>query len=302
LDVCTEGQFATIYRARPGDAAATEADVALKVVRRESLHDQLEVEAFADRVARAVALSDTAPHPAIVRVREHGAADGRAWAAMELVDGLSLDHLGSKRKRGCLPVEGAVVVLRELLEALAAASSCPNPTSHGRIGRSHILIDVDGSVRLIGFGAADRERQDLLAVGRLANQITTSWPGEIDAWIDKLTDGTDAFETVQDALDALPMGAFEVDVLAKGRKALAKAVVKERKRAEKAAAKAREAENDEAVDGSATGPEDADDSAPTRIPEASDIYPTLRQARGVMWACAAMFFVAVAIEVLRHGG
>ena len=103
LDVCAEGEFATIYRARADNAAATEPSVALKVVRSESLHDQLETEAFAARTSRAVALSDTAPDPIIARVMEHGEADGRAWAAMELIDGLSLDRIGGKRSTTTAP-------------------------------------------------------------------------------------------------------------------------------------------------------------------------------------------------------
>ena len=300
LDVCADGEFATIYRARAADAGATEQSLALKVVRSESLHDELESDAFEKRTARAIALSDTAAHRAIVRVREQGEVDGRGWASMELVNGISLDRVGAKRSRGRLPVEGAVVVLRELLDALDAALKCRNPTSHGRLGRSHILLDVDGAVRLIGFGAPDYERADLLAVGRLANQITKAWPSEVDAWIDQLTDAEASFASAGDALEAFPMNAFDEDVLEKGQKALARLVIRERKKAEKAAAKAaQEAESEAEV--TQGEPADADDEGATTL--GSDEYgTTIRQARGVMWACAALLFLAVAVELMRFGG
>ena len=307
LDVCAEGEFATIYRARAADAGATEQSVALKVVRSESLHDALESEAFEKRGKCAVALSDTVAHPAIVRVREYGEVEGRGWASMELVDGISLDRIGAKRSRGRLPVEGAVVVLRELLEALDAALTCRNPTSHGRLGRSHILLDVDGCVRLIGFGAPDYERADLLAVGRLANQIAKSWPSEVDAWIDQLTDDEAVFASAGDALEAFPMQAFGEDVLDTGRKALARLVTRERKKAERAAAKAAEASEDpediEAVELDADdGFNLVNDDDDVGAMEVDEYGTTIRQARGVMWACAALLFLAVAVELMRFGG
>jgi hypothetical protein len=311
LDVCAEGEFATIYRARAADAGATEQSLALKVVRSESLDDELESDAFEKRAARAVALSDTASHRAIVRVREHGEIEGRGWASMELVDGLSLDRIGAKRSRGRLPVEGAVVVLHELLEALDAALTCRNPTSHGRLGRSHILLDVDGAVRLIGFGAPDYERADLLAVGRLANQLTKSWPSEVDGWIDQLTDHEATFASPGEALTAFPMNVFEDDVLETGRKALARVVTRERKKAERAAAKvaqgAGDAEEAEAQDDAEEALDDVSPDASSAdraaAPSADDAYgTTIRQARGVMWACAALLFLAVAVELMRFGG
>ena len=94
LDVCAEGEFATIYLARSASAPATQPAVGLKVVRTESLHDQLQTEGFAERAVRAVAISGDVSHPAIVHVSEHGEVDGRLWAAMELVDGRSLDRIG----------------------------------------------------------------------------------------------------------------------------------------------------------------------------------------------------------------
>ena len=247
-----------------------------------------------------MALSDVAPHPAIVRVRDYGSVDGRAWASMELVDGLSLDRIGAKRSRGLLPIEGAVVVLRQLLGALDAALQCEKPASHGRLGRSHVLIDVDGAVRLIGFGATDFERADLLALGRLANKIVKAWPKEVDAWIDKLTEGEGSFESAAQALEAFPMDAFDEDVLAKGQKALARVVSRERKKAERAAAKAAESAEDE-VESSTDSPE-ADEHEPHEDRAGDEYGVTLRQARSVMWACAAFVFFAVAIELMRFGG
>jgi serine/threonine protein kinase len=296
LDVCAEGEFATIYRARSDEAAVTEPPVALKVVRSESLHEVLDAEAFADRAARAMALSDTAPDPIIARVRDFGEADGRAWLAMELIDGLSLDRIGAKRSRGRLPVEAAVVVIRDVLTALQSALDSANPTAHGRVGRSHILIDVDGGVRLIGFGSVGQDRVDLLAVGRLSGHIAKTWPPEVDAWVDKLEDGDQAFDTPGEALEAFPLDAFDDDVLEKGRKALARVVARERKKAIRAAAQAeRDATGQEPEGQGRSGLGDAATGG-------TDQELSVRQARRVMWACTAVLLAAVTIEILRFSG
>ena len=46
---------------------------------------------------------------------------------------------------------------------------------------------------------------------------------------------------------------------------------------------------------------DGEDEGATAL--GSDEYgTTIRQARGVMWACAALLFLAVAVELMRFGG
>jgi len=136
----------------------------------------------------------------------------------------------------------------------------------------------------------------------LANQITKTWPPEVDAWIDKLTEGEDAFTSASEALEALPMDVFDEDVLEKGVKALARLVARELKKAEKEAAKA-QAEACESPASGEEAEEDAEEQVALEVPSTSDEYHVaIRQARSVMWACAALLFVAVAIELMRFGG
>ena len=76
--------------------------------------------------------------------------------------------------------------------------------------------------------------------------------------------------------------------------------MRERKKAAAAAAR-------EAADGAASdAPEDPSVHPPEagaeELGEPGEYGAAVRQARGVMWACAALIFMAVTIELLRFGG
>lgn len=309
LDTLTEGERATIYRAQRAAGGEGMPPTALKLLRRETLYDEAETAAFRERYKAALRLSDQAPDPRIVRVIEVGEADGRPWAAMELVDGLPLLQLGPRSARGRLPTPAAVTVLLDVLAALDAASKAVPPLAHGRLGPEHLILDSDGQARVVGFGAPGGPQADLLAVARLAQRLAKAWPSLVDAWIDRLQHGDEAFSSPADALAAFPLDAFEEGVEAKGRKAIARAVKRGLKAAE-------EPDDDSGASPSQQADDDVDivirerpsadaaaaDGEPFATPDAAgaddpDLDRTVRQARTVAWLCAAVVLLALASEL-----
>src|SRR5438874_13767223 len=67
------------------------------------------------REAKAAASID---HPYICKVYETGEFEGRAFIALEFVDGQTL---GQRLKAGALPLDGALTVVMQIAEGLAAA-------------------------------------------------------------------------------------------------------------------------------------------------------------------------------------
>jgi serine/threonine protein kinase len=93
-------------------------------------------------------------HPGIARVFEFGddfERTERSYLLREYVPGRDA------RARGApFPTDLAVYVALRITEALAHA--CPRVGPHRRFGPSHVLLSVDGEVKLIGFEDAYTER------------------------------------------------------------------------------------------------------------------------------------------------
>src|SRR5256885_11546668 len=87
-------------------------------------------------------------HPAIVRVRAHGAVDGIPWFAMDLVDGTDLR---ARLTRGPLPPPETAAIFARLLAALAFAHEAG--VVHRDLKPANLLLAPDGA-RLADFGVA----------------------------------------------------------------------------------------------------------------------------------------------------
>lgn len=113
----------------------------------------LETEARA-RFLREARVMATLEHPHIVRIYSAGEHDGQPYFVMEYVTGESLARRLWRSKQ--LPVDSAVRVVHECVEALQAA------WSHGIIHRdikpSNIILDEHDTVRVVDFGLAKPTR------------------------------------------------------------------------------------------------------------------------------------------------
>jgi Tol biopolymer transport system component/tRNA A-37 threonylcarbamoyl transferase component Bud32 len=134
------GGMGIVYRARD---PRQEADVAIKVLRREALADPALRKRF-DRECRAAAALD---HPSIVRVLDFGCHEGVDFLVMEFVEGRTLRDLIAA---GPLPYRDAVRYACQVVDALAAAHA--KGVTHRDIKPANVMILPAGTVKVLDFG------------------------------------------------------------------------------------------------------------------------------------------------------
>ena len=139
------GGMATVYRSLPLDARDSSEVVAVKVMRRELVHDTEMSQRF-QRETRVTAALD---HPNIVRVTDFGEQDGIAYLAMEWMVG------GTLRDK----TQGQVVALEDVWEAVAPLCSAVHYADtqgvvHRDLKPGNILITRAGVLKVTDFGLA----------------------------------------------------------------------------------------------------------------------------------------------------
>jgi serine/threonine-protein kinase len=156
LDEIGRGGMGTVWKARHLRLDRT---VAVKFLAPE-LAAQPDFERRLEREARALALLS---HPGIVGVHDFGREDGLGYNVMEYVEGTPLSSALP------LPIDRAVVVARQVLEALAYAHR--RGVVHRDIKPENILLDAAGGVKVTDFGIARLVSGDadpgITAVGRV---------------------------------------------------------------------------------------------------------------------------------------
>jgi serine/threonine protein kinase len=137
-----EGGMAAVY-------AATHRNGARGAVK------MLHASAEADEISRFIRegyIANHVDHPAVVRALDDDVAeDGTPFLVMELLEGRALDELATELG-GRLPVRQVLRVMREVLDALAAAHD--HGIVHRDIKPENIFITVEGQVKLLDFGIA----------------------------------------------------------------------------------------------------------------------------------------------------
>jgi serine/threonine protein kinase len=115
----------------------------------------LHANADADEIRRFIRegyIANHVDHPAVVRALDDDVAeDGTPFLVMELLEGAALDEL-AEAKGGRLPVEDVLRVMRDVLDALAAAHD--HGVVHRDIKPENIFITVEGQTKLLDFGIA----------------------------------------------------------------------------------------------------------------------------------------------------
>jgi eukaryotic-like serine/threonine-protein kinase len=100
------------------------------------------------REARAAAQLD---HPFICKIYEVGEHDGRAFFAMEYVDGLTLKE---RLANGPLSIDEATRIAGEIAEALHLAHT--RGIIHRDLKPANVMLGTDGHVKVMDFGVAKR--------------------------------------------------------------------------------------------------------------------------------------------------
>jgi WD40 repeat protein/tRNA A-37 threonylcarbamoyl transferase component Bud32 len=145
IDALGVGAFGTVYKARD-----TELDriVAIKVPRLGRLATRTEL----DRFMREARVAAHLEHPSIVSVYDVGVCDGVPFLVSEFISGTTLaDQLSARR----LSFRESAELIAKAADALDYAHQ--QGVIHRDVKPANIMIDVDGSPRLMDFGLAKRE-------------------------------------------------------------------------------------------------------------------------------------------------
>lgn len=139
------------------------------------------------RLLREVEASGRLQHPGIATFYEGGEDQGRAYVAMELVEGSTLR---SRVDKGPIPVDEALRIIAGLLEALAHAHAAG--VLHRDIKPENIMLRSTGVPKLLDFGLAHRLAGDVAATkGRDAKSGATTQAAapaiDADATVTNLT-------------------------------------------------------------------------------------------------------------------
>jgi diguanylate cyclase (GGDEF)-like protein len=140
LEELGRGAWAVVYRARRHGV-----EYAMRVPRGPAVVDQHALNAF----RREAAMQASVVHPGMVRVYEVGAAHGRPYLIMDLVEG---QNLGSLLAGGPLDEMRILTIAEQLAGTLAAAHQAG--LVHRDVKPENIMVRRDGRVKLVDFGLA----------------------------------------------------------------------------------------------------------------------------------------------------
>ncbi|MDF1664050.1 MAG: protein kinase [Planctomycetota bacterium] len=144
------GGMGTVYRAIKRDDGR---QVALKVLAPRLSENRTSIARF----LREIKLLSDITSPQVVRVFDHGYDGGRYFLAMEAVEGQSLDR--KVVHSGPLEEELSASIFMQVAEALAALSD--HDLVHRDVKPANILVCDNGVVKLVDFGLAKHQHDDL---------------------------------------------------------------------------------------------------------------------------------------------
>lgn len=168
-------------RPSSGKAHEYERIVALKRLLPDAARDKRRVDMFL-REARLAAMLD---HPNVVTAYDYGEIDGELYLAMEYVEGQSLSRMLAALKESgeTLPPEIAAYILSEVCRGLHAAHELTDPATsqplnlvHRDVSPQNVMLAYDGSVRLLDFGVAKIETENVTKTGEVKGKTAYMSP------------------------------------------------------------------------------------------------------------------------------
>jgi len=150
-----EGGMGEVYLA---EDTKLERKVALKFLSRHYTQD-ITVYARFQREAKAAAALN---HPNIITVYEIGDHEGRAYIAMEYIDGQSLRQIMTAEEGGglALPLDQSLNIISQVCEGLAKAHQAG--VVHRDLKPENIMLDADGKAKILDFGLAQMKGRSRL--------------------------------------------------------------------------------------------------------------------------------------------
>jgi hypothetical protein len=145
-------------------------EIALKVLPAETLADPT----ARARLLREARLASQLNHPNVCTVHEVGETDGRAYIAMELVEGRPLASLIAD---GGLPSEQVLKIGQQLADALAHAHE--RGVVHRDLKSGNVIVTPEGRVKVLDFGLAKRLAEGDLAEATTLTQASLTQAGAI---------------------------------------------------------------------------------------------------------------------------
>jgi serine/threonine protein kinase len=118
-----------------------------------------EDERLAARFEREARAAGRMHHENLVQVHAFGHHQGQPYIAMEYVDGCDLKTW--LERHGPLPIEIALIVLRNICLGLEHAHTLAQAVIHRDLKPSNVMFSTDGGVKLMDFGLARRVADDL---------------------------------------------------------------------------------------------------------------------------------------------
>jgi serine/threonine protein kinase len=137
------GGMATVYIA---EDTMLQRDVALKIMHEHLLSSPDTVKRFTNEAHAVASLS----HENIIKVFDYGEIETRPFLVMEYIRGSTLISLIDRN--GALPNLAAIEIARQILSGLSAAHE--KGIFHRDVKPDNIMIDHDGTVKIMDFGIA----------------------------------------------------------------------------------------------------------------------------------------------------
>ena len=199
------GGMGEVYRARDPRLGR---EVALKVLPEEFSEDRERLARFEQEARAASALN----HPGIVVVHDVGSTGGRAYIAMELVDGRTLRAI---LEDGLVPIRKLLDVATQLAEALAKAHD--SGIVHRDLKPENVIVSKDGYVKVLDFGLARQTGRHGSDSSELPTQTGTA-PGTVMGTVGYMSPEQAAGRPVDFRSDQFSLGSMLYE-MATGRRA-----------------------------------------------------------------------------------